>query len=455
MWWVQPRSRTPSSAARRQAGRHGVGVQRRPPVRQRRVRAQGVAPQVAGPEVPVQVPHVLAPAEHLPDEALRARPARTSPARNAASAARTTSSGCSRPRLSGTDSSECAIAQSSCSIASSCGPKCGRRCATKCASARRASSAVTANQRGPSRPIVGRSRASRSARTRSSISSSGGCHGCDQAERPLPLRRWLAVLVVVGSTCRRPARRPPSARRTGGAGSGRSPPSGRSRDRPPTPRSPRAAARTSASAGSRRRAPPSAAARRTAARRARSARGRRPAARPAPAPRGRCRCAGSVRAVAQLGGEVAHAREHQVQLLAVEALPAQHPRSTRRARPRGRGARRSSARAGRVGRRRATAARRSCRSLAHSHLPRACRRDPTAQPRQCSAAVPTRPAIYARACASSGPAEFAEHQATTPTATSPAAGCGPRPSARWTGSSPTSRWSPASAAAAPTGTSSS
>ena len=65
-------------------------------------------------------------------------------------------------------------------------------------------------------------------------------------------------------------------------------------------------------------------------------------------------------AVAQLGGEVAHPGEHEVQLLPVEPLAAQDPRSTRRARPPARGARRWSARAGRAGRRRATAARWSC-----------------------------------------------------------------------------------------------
>jgi hypothetical protein len=42
----------------------------------------------------------------------------TDPARRASSAACTTSSGCSRPRLSGTDSSECAVAHSTASMAS-------------------------------------------------------------------------------------------------------------------------------------------------------------------------------------------------------------------------------------------------------------------------------------------------------------------------------------------------
>ncbi len=101
----------------------------------------------------------------------------TSPLWYADSASRTTSSGWSTPRFIGTDSRECAIAQSWVNIASSGGPKCGNRCSTKWASARLASPAVTANQRGPSRPTVGRSIASRSSRTPSSIPSSGGCHG--------------------------------------------------------------------------------------------------------------------------------------------------------------------------------------------------------------------------------------------------------------------------------------
>ena len=227
--------------------------------------------------------------------------------------------------MSGTDSSEWAIGQSSCSIASSCGPKCGRRCATKCASARRASSAVTANQRGPSRPTVGRSRASRSARTCSSISSSGGCHGATTPRVALPARRRLAVLVVEvplpadrlaalhqhvepaalgavevlhpeGLAVARPLRelraRERERRRRQDLGDQPlllQPLDERERgvrgglvddDRPPDPLQ-RLAVGVGAQVG---------------------------------------------RAVAQLGGEVAHAREHQVQLLAVEALPAQHPR---------------------------------------------------------------------------------------------------------------------------------
>ena len=142
----------------------GVGVQVGPPLRQRGVRAQRVASPVARPEVPVQVPHVLAPAQHLADEALdggerhvarRGTPTRPRARRRA---------GAAGPRFSGTDSSECAIAQSSVSIASSGGPKAASRCCTKWRSAGRPPSAVTANQRGPSTPTRWRARARRGPR---------------------------------------------------------------------------------------------------------------------------------------------------------------------------------------------------------------------------------------------------------------------------------------------------
>ena len=122
-----------------------------------------------------------------------------SPARYAASAARTTSSGCSSPRLSGTDSSECAIAQSSVQhrvlVRAEVRQPVRRRSAR---SARRASSAVTANQRGPSRPTVGRSSASRSARTSVVdlvLRAAATAPATSSVGRAA--RRGLAVLVVV------------------------------------------------------------------------------------------------------------------------------------------------------------------------------------------------------------------------------------------------------------------
>ena len=298
----------------------------------------------------------------------------TSPARNAASASpRRRRAGAAGPRFSGTESNEWAIGQSSCSIASSCGPKCGRRNSTKCASARRASPAVTANQRGPSRPTVGQVEG-----------VEVGAHLLvdlvlrrlprrDEAERLLAFRRGLAVLVVevplpadglaalhehVEAAALGPVEvlHPEGLAVAGPRGElrARQREGGRRQDVGDQPLRPQLLDEAQ-----------------------RGVRGRFVDDDGAPDPRQRLPVGVRAQvggAVAELGGEVAHPGEHEVQLLPVEPLAAQRRGSTRRARPPARGARRCRARAGRAGRRRATAARWSCAQCRGAARPPATRR---------------------------------------------------------------------------------